>query len=429
MLADTEYIFDMNDLYVDKIIKEKNKIIYKYTVNGEWAANFAPARESCVEYSVDISAAPNSICIIPFIGNILPISWIFDAKIHIKSIDKNFYEHLWEVKKGYQEMYPMLEFKGDVVVDAIEDNTEYFENVNTAAFFSGGVDAYTTLFRHLDEKPTLFTVWGADIKLEDVYGWNNVWKHTQDVAKEFNLQTVSIKSDFRYIINEGRLSKYVKKSGDDWWHGFQNGIGIITHAAPLSYVLQISKVYIASSYPEKMKGKYTCASDPIIDNYIYYGSGQTVHDAYEWDRQQKIQYIIKRKKEENKPVSLRVCWKTSGGINCCRCEKCYRTILEIVSEGEEPNYYGFDWDLKGIHQCKVDLKYKIMEYQFNINQFYLEIQKRMISNKDKINNYEKYAWIEKYDFSQFNNGFIKKIYNYHYLVRVREILKKLFRGK
>lgn len=416
----------MNTIQIDKIVKEQNKIICFYTIKGAWEKYFTQMREICIEYSIDISQVPDSICVIPFIGNVLPLVWLLDAELLVDTIDKEFYEHLPEIRKGYQEMYPMLDFKGKVRAKQIEEYRNN-EKLNTSAcFFSGGVDAYTTLFQHIGEQPYLLTVWGADIKLEDTVGWKNVWQHTREVAHEFGLKAISIKSDFRSIVDEGVVSEFVKKSGDDWWHGFQCGIGIITHAAPIAFILNIGKVYIASSNAQRMKGQYTCASDPTIDNYIFYANGQTIHDGYEWDRQQKIQYIIKRKQEEKKQVSLRVCWESSGGKNCCRCEKCYRTILEIVSEGENPNLYGFQWDIKGMRQCKYDMKFKIMLYQFNVDQFYLEIQKKMIQNRNYIDNYQEYKWLEDYDFSRFNDGVIKKINNSNIMSKFRRLKKKYF---
>lgn len=419
----------MNTLHVNKIVKYRNKITYYYSINGEWKSYFSDLRESAIEYSIDISDVPDSICIIPFVGNILPIVWIFDAKIYMNSIDKNFYVHIEEIKKGYKDMYPMLDFKGEIIADCIEDNAVSVEKGYSATFFSGGVDAYTTLFRHMEEKPFLITLWGADIKLEDIQGWNNVWKHTQDVAKEFNLQALSIKSDFRSVIDEEKLSQKVIDSKDGWWHGFQSGIGIITHAASIALGLNIDKVYIASSFSEKVKGKYTCASDPTIDDYIFYANGRTIHDGYELNRQQKIQYIVKRKKEEEKDVKLRVCWESSGGENCCRCEKCYRTILELVSEGEDPNEYGFYWDVQGIRQCKRDLKYKIIRPQFSVDQCYPEIQKRLIQNKSHVQNYKEYKWLEHYDFSKFNNGLIKRLNNSNLMGRFRRLKDKFFHNE
>jgi hypothetical protein len=58
----------------------------------------------------------------------------------------------------------------------------------------------------------------------------------------------------------------------------------------------------------------------------------------------KIHNITQYSKESGKKVPLRVCWESSGGSNCCNCEKCWRTILGIYAEGFEPKEFGFEYD-------------------------------------------------------------------------------------
>ena len=89
-------------------------------------------------------------------------------------------------------------------------------------------------------------------------------------------------------MDESKLTKLVEKyANDDWWHGFQHGIGLIGHAAPLAYLFNIDNLYIASSYTIKDKGKVTCASDPTIDNYVKFSDCHVIHDGYEYGRQEK----------------------------------------------------------------------------------------------------------------------------------------------
>lgn len=354
-----------------------------------------------IEYDCDVGNIPDSILVIPFICNILPMAWLCDAEVVVDEIDKDFYDNVPYIKKGYEQMYPMLEFGGRINAKRITHNQVKNQN-KTAAFFSGGVDAYTTLFRHLDEKPCLVTVWGADISLSDTEGWKNVIGHTQKVADEYHLDCEMIKTNFRELIDEGKLGKLVKKSGDGWWHGFQSGMGIISHVAPIAYARGLKTVYIASSYPKAMKGRYTCASDPTIDNHVIYCGCKTLNDGNEMDRQQKVRFLVGKRKE-GLSMNFRVCWEISGGKNCCRCEKCYRTILEIVAECDDPNKYGFVWDDKAIRACKKDMKRKIVVTPAQIEQLYLPLPEIMERNKENIKDYEKYRWLVNMDFAKFNN--------------------------
>lgn len=326
-----------------------NRIEYNYKIAGEWIEAFNLDEKFYIEYSCDISNVPSSTAIIPLLCNIFPIAWIYDAEIYAESCDKAFFDSIPEFKKGYIDMYPKVNFGGNIFVERLEQNQNLHDN-GSAAFFSGGVDAFNTLVNHAEEKPLLLTVWGADVKFEDKNGWKNVTDHLKTTASEFQVDYVTIKSSFRRFISEACLyRKVINISGDNWWHGFQHGIGIIGHAAPVCYVYNKSTVYFASSFTIAEKGKVTCASDPTIDNYVKFGSTCVIHDGYEFNRQAKVHNITQFVKKTGIKISLRVCWKSTGGKNCCQCEKCWRTILALYAESSVPSEYGFnfsDYDLK-----------------------------------------------------------------------------------
>ena len=330
-----------NKCTLDEVLIQGHSVTCKFTLTGEWE-KFFTADSMKVEYGIDISNVPKSVAVIPFLANILPIVWVCDAELVIPELDKSFYDSIPDFKKGYTDMYPMLDLKGTVTVGSIIDNA--LQGTGAIAFFSGGVDAFNTLVKHATEKPTLVTLWGADVKLSDSEGWEKVETHIKGTAKAFGIEYVSVKTEFRSFIKESPLSVAVEKSGDGWWHGFQHGIGIICHAAPIAYAMGKSVVYFASSFTAKDKGKVTCASDPTIDNFVRFCGAKVVHDGYEFDRQAKIHNIVEYAKHNNVEIPLRVCWESSGGSNCCKCEKCWRTILGVYAEGVNPQDYGFDYD-------------------------------------------------------------------------------------
>lgn len=330
-----------NKCTINEVLVQGHSVTCKFTMEGEWKKYFV-ADSVNIEYSIDISDVPAGVAVIPFLANILPIAWISDAKIVLKELDKSFYDSIAEFKKGYIDMYPMLEFKGEIDVENIVDCQR--SGNGAIAFFSGGVDAFNTLVKHAEEKPTLVTLWGADVKLSDEEGWKKVETHIKSTAEEFGIDYVSVKSEFRTFLKEWPLSMAVEKSGDGWWHGFQHGIGIICHAAPIAYAMGKSVIYFASSFTAKDKGKVTCASDPTIDNFVRFCGAKVVHDGYEYDRQAKIHNIVDYSQKEKVSIPLRVCWESTGGSNCCKCEKCWRTILGVYAEGVNPKEYGFDYN-------------------------------------------------------------------------------------
>ena len=176
----------MNKLYVKNINKNKNKITIEYEIKGEWVKYFNTEEKFFIEYSRNIEDVPNSICVLPFIANILPILWVTNATIFVEEMDKNFYECLENIKRGYINMFPQIQFGGNVNVKKLCDNM-YENSENVALFFSGGLDSFSTLIGHISENPEIITIWGSDIELNDLDGWNNVTRHIEKVTNTFNI--------------------------------------------------------------------------------------------------------------------------------------------------------------------------------------------------------------------------------------------------
>ena len=90
---------------------------------------------------------------------------------------------------------------------------------------------------------------------------------------------------------------------------------------------------------------------------------------------------------------MRVCWQSLDGDNCSMCEKCTRTMLELLSHGENPKDYNFQYDEK----VKKNIKEIVMSSNNGgefIDFFYIEIAKLFKKNKKNLKDY-KYI-VEKY---------------------------------
>lgn len=396
----------------------KNRIDYEYEIIGEWKKAFKIENKFFVEYTYDISDVPEGIAIIPFVCNILPIAWLYDAEININCCDEDFYNCIDQFKKGYIEMYPMLEFKGKINVKTIQRNVIEKPN-GVLSFFSGGVDAFNTLLNHIDEKPTMLTVWGADIKISDEEGWNNVLTHIKQTAEEFSTNYIIIKSNLRECFDDCTLTEKIKESKESWWHGFQHGIGIISSAAPIAYAMKKLKIYFASSFTAEDKGKYTCASDPTIDNYLKIANIDVIHDGYEYTRQDKVYNILKYCKQNNKKIKLRVCWQENKGKNCCECEKCWRTILEIIAENGNPYEFGLNYNNKQLKTYK-KLYYNSNNVPYYMKQFYIKAQEKMRKDVKYDNLPKELKW--------FYNVDINRLFGPHPIYKlIRRIKNKIKR--
>ncbi len=401
-----------NILKITNVTVEKNRIEIGYEIFGEWERIFNKDEKFYVEYSSDISKTPKSIAVIPVLGTFLTLTWLYDATLEIEELDDDFYKAIPEIKKGYQTMYPQLELKGTIKVEKVVKNET---NGNAAAqLFSGGADAFCTLFEHIEEKPQLISIWGADVQVSNEEGWGVVRQHIEETSKKFDLEYEIIKSNFREIVNNYVCAgENIKASGDGWWHGFQSGTGMLTLVAPYAFFKGLGKLYIASSFTKEQWGTYTCSSDPIIDNQIKFCNCQVYHDGYELNRQEKIGRICNFARTNSIDVPLRVCWLAKDGKNCCNCEKCHRTMLEIYAEGEDPKKYGFVYKGDLNSAMKQLKKEQIREYHL----YYAQQKMKKHYKKRAVIKELKWVYTEKFEntaknyvYADIHPSFKEKLY-------------------
>ena len=388
-------MFNRNKFIVKKVIKKDDLITFEYDVSGEFKKYFWMGEMFNIQYEgINIESVPDSIAIIPLVANILPMIWTNNAVLYIDEIDEDFYKCIKIIKNSYKEMLPMLKFKGKIKVKKVVKN-EKITTDKTLCFFTGGVDSYSTYINNKDTNPDMVTVWGADIDWENVDGFNNVRKYINKIAKIEKCNNIFVHASVRRFIDNSQLEdNYFKIINDNWWNAMQHGMGIISLAAPLSYVNGYSKVFFASTYTQEEidTKKIICASVPQIDNNITFAGVKVIHDGVEYSRMDKTINICNYAKKTKKDTILHVCYRSKAGDNCCKCEKCYRTMSALLSEGEDPSRYGFKYD--------DTIKKEMEEYMMNhdmperTKMLWIEIAKNLNSKK-RLNEYQKYVMFVK----------------------------------
>ncbi|AYF07700.1 peptidase [Bacillus paramobilis] len=386
----------MNTIILDEIVVKNNRVDYFFSVKGNLQKYFKINNHMFLEYNYDISDIPNSILAIPFFSNVIPLVWITDSTILINELDESFYECLNNIKTAYQNMFPSVRFKGSIVVDKIIDNT-YTPELEAASLFSGGLDALTTFIRIKDKKPLLITEYGwheGNIEESDV--WEADKENAINFAKCQGLENILIQSNYGTFINAGNIDHdFRRKLEDTWWHGLHHGLAIISAAIPIAFKLKIKCIYIASSNSPLYE--VTCASDPTVDNEIRYASGQVFHDGYELNRQNKVKVVVDHYSAIKKLVNIRVCFKNEE--NCCKCEKCLRTIMGIIAEGQDPRSYGFNIPNDIFRYIKTSLDNEVKFFTDTFIVIYWNIiQVRMKENYNNILYKDLLDWFLDYDF-------------------------------
>lgn len=388
---------------MNHINKSENTVEYDFSVTAGLKKYFSE-KPYLIEYPENMENVPDAVLAVPFVCNILPIVWLSNSTIILNEIDKDFSECIPNVKSGYEEMFPEASFGGDVCVENIIDSSSKCKNDGCAMLFSGGLDAVNTLISHFNENPILISIWGADVKFDNSEGWQKTLNGIEDAAAHFGMKPYVIHSSFREFDYEGILNTdYCEQLKDNWWHGIKHSLALLGHTAPVVYLHGLSKVYIASSNCSE-DTNVRCASNPITDNRIRFSGASVIHDGYEYSRQKKAQNVVEFVKNTNNRISLHVCWQSQAGQNCCKCEKCYRTMAALLAEGADPTEYGFFEANQNLPRMR-DHIYSFQNRYILKNQW-LHISNRVKENRESLVNtpYWKYiSWLEKADFSDIDN--------------------------
>ncbi|MDK3224165.1 peptidase, partial [Clostridium perfringens] len=106
---------------LDKIKKTKNRVDYFFSVSDS-LKKFINNNNMFIEYDYYIEDIPNSILVIPFIANILPLIWVVNGILWVEEVDENYYRSLFRIRSAYQDMYQNCDLKGNIITARIVKN-------------------------------------------------------------------------------------------------------------------------------------------------------------------------------------------------------------------------------------------------------------------------------------------------------------------
>lgn len=185
-----------------------------------------------------------------------------------------------------------------------------------AAFFSGGVDSFYTLMKGRSELTDLIFIYGFDVRLDD-------WGRRQAISEMGH--AVASEMGMRFIEVESNLAKVIEDFGSWPVHG--HGFALVSVARALAGdIVEVRIPGTHSLQGQKPWGSWV-ESDPLFSDQRL----RIYHDACEAERADKLLSLARE------PLALRylrVCWgRVDGMYNCCRCEKCLRTMTSLYVFG------------------------------------------------------------------------------------------------
>ncbi len=211
--------------------------------------------------------------------------------------------------------YTKIEINADIEQEQPKTN----RSENAVMAFSGGVDSCFTAWRHHNGScgrirrnlQAAMMIHGFDIPLEEKNVFERAAENSQKILAPLGITLIPVATNFRDL--------------DDYWND--------AHIAGLTSCLMLLQEdyeigLIASSPPyNNISIAPPWGSNPITDRLLSNNTFEIIHDGAAFTRAEKIRAI------SNWPQALRylrVCWEgEQKDRNCCRCEKCIRTILNF----------------------------------------------------------------------------------------------------
>lgn len=398
-----------NSITLNKIEIKGKLVEYHFITQGEPSQYFKGDCMFC-EFEHDMADVPQGILAMPFVGSFVSLTWICDAVLWLPVLDRTYYNSMKRVKVALQEMHYNYPFRGRLVPAILETNLMP-ESDNAMLLFGGGVDAHCSYIRHRECITDIINIqgWFDSLGSTDKAAEDD-WTECDRLADREQVFSNKVRSNFASIFN-GQLfdKKYKKRLHDSWWHGFQHAQAFLSIAAALAFKLKVSHLIIGSS--NTFGDFVSCNSDVTTDGEMQFaGVGQTMHDGYELNRQEKMRVIVNYQRKSDSAYPIKVC--SFNDHNCCQCEKCFRTILEIIAEGGDIKKLGFsiDTSLIKFFQTTMEKRLALWGYQIERKVYWKDSISRMKENWDNITEKEFCEWFLNYDFDKNKNRLLRQYY-------------------
>jgi hypothetical protein len=387
-----ENTLELNEV---KVVNGKT-VAYHYSFNGK-IKKYLLSDSFYVRYDKPVDKIHESILTIPFVTSMTTVSWLTNTEIRVNNLDRDLAESLAKMKNVYSRFYPLMSFQGKIIVNHIKENR--FNNRKMGMLFSGGLDSTSLYIQKRPLKPKLFTIFGAVIPVSNRKMIRKIKKAYSSFAEEEGVKVCYIETNVRKVLNEAlitvRFGKYLPQSRGhkSWWEAVNHGPILLSMCAPPS-VEDTSHIMLASSTPTVPHG-----SHPSLTSAMKWGDIMAVPGGFEYDRREKVKKVLKPFLSETRlypPLQLcNFAPVVSDQFNCGSCEKCVRTILELMLAEIDPRKCRFPLIRDFYNNVKKNVVKDIIAPQY-----WLNFQKEVHTSKAfaRAENFVK--WMKEKDFTQ-----------------------------
>lgn len=305
----------------NKYVRLQGEVEYDDSCNSEIYWYDIPQK-----YESQISNTGN-----PWLVCLLPLAVTLGQSLSIcKPVDDVLLTNVYNLIEMYKKWYPQLH-RIDIKAPVYKECENTLSPQKSAAFFSGGVDSFFTVLRHLncDTSTTiciddLLFVCGFDIPLSAKNSFEKAKKQQLNFANAISKNHVSIYTNLR----ETRFSRAK-------WGALSHGPALASIALALEG--RYKNILIASTHD--YNSLIPWGSHPQTVPLFSTNKLSMIHDGVEYNRVQKTAYIAR---SETALRSLRVCHRVPSDRNCSYCNKCYRTMITLKLLGKLSSASLFD---------------------------------------------------------------------------------------
>ncbi len=259
----------------------------------------------------------------PFLAGFLIPCMFVGEDLHIDApISPRLLQSVQAIQNLIREWYP--DFHLISTTSAEPHERIYTSNYPaTGAFFSGGVDSVYTLVKHQTQISELILVHGFENPVQNEELLEVTLKSGLPIAQRLNKKLLVIHTNLRDRADHWIASLGRRYKGSFFGFSYQ---GSILAAVGLCLQKKFDRIIIPSSYTYDSLVPY--GTHPSLDPLWSTENLDFIHDGCESSRLEKIKKIMAR--ASFAAHRLQVCeYNKAGESNCCRCDKCIRTMLAI----------------------------------------------------------------------------------------------------
>jgi len=213
----------------------------------------------------------------------------------------------------------------------------------TATFFSGGIDSFFTLWSHLEAREPLpdyqithgLFIDGFDTKRPGTSTFKTSFQAYAPLFENLGCSLIPVRTNLKTYVNNETV-------------GWRAAHGSFLTSVALLVQSSIDVCYVPSTEQYGDDANFKYGSNPLVDHLLSTDCLEIIHDGAWASRPEKTAAIAEWSATYD---HLYVCFDRQNAAleNCCRCEKCIRTMIALEIEDRLDQYSTFPRPLERRH--------------------------------------------------------------------------------